>query len=324
MAPDRPNLWRILSDSSGIISAHSLHFSALSILFIFPSSLASAVYTLLSLPNNPLQTLYLRLLSIFSAADYQIPAVGASQLLFPLISLFFTTFAAASISATTFNAFYGRPVELIAALKSALVSFLPLLATTLAVEIVIGVIVFAFLGLIILTSNGIASIGFDIDYYYENQYFLAIYMAIGVLLAALLIYLQIEWSLSNAVVVVESDWGLAALKRSSYLVKGARGIMFSFLLFFSILAGVLGIFYFKYVLIAYGNGSGDGWNCWLVFKIVVFAGFSTLLSLYSMAALTVFFIYCKASHHELHFEIHAGNGKLGDDYVPLPYDANVV
>lgn len=120
---------------------------------------------------------------------------------------------------------------------------------------------------------------------------------------------------------MESNWGFAALRRSSYLVKEARGVMFSFQLFFAILAGVLGICYFKYVLIEEG-GSSDGWNCWLILKITVFACFSTILSLYSFAAITVFFIYCKASRHELQFEI--GGGKLDGDYVRLPYDINLV
>ncbi|KAG6426241.1 hypothetical protein SASPL_110461 [Salvia splendens] len=310
MSPDRPNLWRILSDTSALISAHSLHFTALSILFLFPSSFAAVVYSLLSLPNNPLQTLHLRLQSTFSAADYQIPAVGASHLLVSLISLIFTICATASISSSTFNAFYGKPVELATALKSAIVKFLPLLATTLAVQIVIALIVSVFLGFVAITSNGIA------DLY--NQYYLAIVIAVAVLMVALMFYLQIEWSLSNAVVVLESDWGFAALKRSSYLVKGARGVMFSFLLFFLILAGVFVICFFKYVMIEYGSGA-DAWNCWLVLKIAAFAVFSSLLSLYSVAALTVFFIYCKASRHELHFEIDAPNGKLADDYVTLPY-----
>ncbi|XP_047959826.1 uncharacterized protein LOC125205065 [Salvia hispanica] len=310
MSPDRPNLWRILSDTSSLINAHSLHFTALLILFLFPSSFATVVYFLLSLPNNPLQTLQ----PIFSAADYQIPAVGASHLLVSLISLIFTICATASISSSTFNAFYGQPVELATALKSALVKFLPLLATTLVVQIVIGVIVFVFIGFLAITSNGIA------DSY--NQYYLAICIAVALLFVALLIYLQIEWSLSNAVVVLESDWGFAALKRSSYLVKGAWGVMFSFMLFFMILAGVFVICFFKYVMIEYGSG-GDGWNCWLVWKIAAFAAFSSVLSLYSVAALTVFFIYCKASRHELHFEIDAPNGKLGDDYAPLPYDVIV-
>ncbi|KAL1551079.1 hypothetical protein AAHA92_18965 [Salvia divinorum] len=315
MSPDRPNLWRMLSDTSALITAHSLHFSALSVLFLFPSYFAAVVYVLLSLPSNPLQTLYLRLLSIFSAADYQTPAVGASHLLFSLISLTFSICATASISSSTFNAFYGKPVELASALKSALVSFLPLLATTLAVEIVIGLIVSVFLGFLFMTSNGIA------DLYYENQYYLAICIAVAALLVALVFYLQIEWSLSNAVVVLESDWGFAALKRSSYLVKGARGAMFSFLLFFLILAGVFGICFFKYVMIEYG--SGDGWNCWLALKIAAFAVFSSVLSLYTIAATTVFYIYCKASRHELQFEIDAANGKLGDDYAPLPCDVIV-
>ncbi|KAG6429748.1 hypothetical protein SASPL_107801 [Salvia splendens] len=116
--------------------------------------------------------------------------------------------------------------------------------------------------------------------------------------------------------------GLGIRGAEAELVSGERGVMFSFLLFFLILAGVFVICFFKYVMIEYGSG-GDGWNCWLVLKIAAFAAFSSLLSLYSVAALTVFFIYCKASRHELQFEIDVPNGKLGDDYVSLPYDVIV-
>lgn len=319
MSPDRPNLWRILSDASGVISAHSGHFLALSILFIFPSNLAAAIYTLLS---NPLETLYLRILALFSAAAAasESLATGESQLipqlLISLVSLLFSTCAVASIAASTFNGFYGKPVEFIPTLRSVLRSFLPLLATTLLVEIVIGAFVFAVVTLLFLANNALASIGFDIAHIH-SEYFLILYIAIGVSMAALLFYVQIEWGLSSAVVVVESDWGFAALKRSSYLVKGARGVMFVFYLFFGISAGVLAICYLKFVVI----GGEDGWSGWLMAKIVVFSCFSTLLSLYSVAALTVFFIYCKASRHELEFEI---DGKFAADYFRLPSNVHAV
>lgn len=318
MSPGRPNLWRILSDTSRIISDHSRHFLALSILFIFPISFASAIYTLLLHPN-PVETLYVRFLNTFSMADYEIPPLGKSQLLLQLLyslsTLFFSTCATASITYSIFHGFYGSPVEFISALKSILVSFLPLLATTLLVEIFIALIISAYMAFLLLAYNALASIGLDMDYYH-NEYFLVFYIAMAALLVALLIFLQIEWSVTNVVVVVESDWGLAALKRSSYLVKGARGVMFLMLLFFGVLAGVMAIGYLNLV----ANAAG-GWSGWLVVKIIVAAAFSTVLSLYALSAVTVFFIYCKASHHEGEFEI---DDKLGGEYVRLPYDVNVV
>ncbi|KAH6815243.1 hypothetical protein C2S51_020063 [Perilla frutescens var. frutescens] len=324
MSPDRPNLWRILSDTSRIINTHSAHFSALTVLFIFPTSLAGfAFYSLLPHPN-PLETLYLRFLNIFSTTDYQIPAAGKSlllpQLLYFLSTLILGTCAGASITYSTFHGFYGRPVEFIAALKSILVSFLPLLSTTLLVDVITGLINFAYMGLLFWALNGLVSISFDVEFYY-SEYFLVFVIATAVVLVAAVFYLQIEWSLAPAVVVVESEWGLGALKRSSYLVKGARGVMFLMMLFFAVLAVGLAICYLKVAAIAGGGGSGEGWL--VVIKIIVFAGFSSIILLYVEAATTVFFIYCKVSRHELDFEID--EKYLVGEYVRLSYDdVNVV
>ncbi|KAL0296872.1 UNVERIFIED_CONTAM: protein UXT [Sesamum radiatum] len=180
--------------------------------------------------------------------------------------------------------------------------------------IIVGLIAFAFGGFTVLVYNGFALFGVEIDY--ENVYFRGFVILIFVLLVGLLIYLQVEWYLANVVVVVESQWGLAPLKRSSYLVKGMRRVAFSMIMLFGVLLGLLAMSCSS--LVPDVGGIREGWVSWaFIFQTVVYTGFMTILMLYSIAANAVLFMYCKALHGELAFEIAE---EFAREYVSLPFD----
>ncbi|KAK4430040.1 hypothetical protein Salat_1304700 [Sesamum alatum] len=289
MSTHSPSLWTILSETSHIIRAHFRQFLALSLLFIFPISILTFIYPFLLHPTSFNTQLFI-------------------PLIYGFLVLFSSLCATASLTYTTFHGFYGTPVTFLSSLKSILVSFLPLLATLLVVQLIVGLLVLVFALLMLLAYNGLLSVGFEMDY--DSKYFLVFVILMGALLVGLLVYLQLEWSLSNAIVVVESKWGFAPLKRSSYLVKGMRRVVFSMIV---LVGSVVGLFSMWYSSLLASAGGGISW--WVVAQMVVYAGLLTMVSLYSMAANTVLFVYCKMSHGELVFEI---DEELGGVYARLP------
>ncbi|PIN02301.1 hypothetical protein CDL12_25187 [Handroanthus impetiginosus] len=317
MSTHTPNLWVILSQTSHVIRAHTLHFLALSALFIFPISIWSIIYPFLLQPNS-VNSDYDRYLFIFTADPQTYPA-GKSQLLFSILNalllLIFSFCATTSITFTTFQVFHGRPVSFISSLKSILVSFFPLLATRLLIQIILGLVIFAFVILMLLSYNALVLLGFVVDY--DSEYLLVFVILLSALLLVPLVYLQVEWCLSTAVVVVESEWGLVPLKRSSYLVKGLRRIALSLMIFVGTLVG-LSWFWYSNLLDGIRRGQISWW--FFLLQMAVYAGFLTILSLYSFVANTILFVYCKDFHGELAFEV---DEKLGLEYVRLPSDDGV-
>ncbi|KAL2559455.1 hypothetical protein Fot_04194 [Forsythia ovata] len=137
-----------------------------------------------------------------------------------------------------------------------------------------------------------------------------------VLVVSVLIYLTVEWSLAYVVVVVESEWGFTSLKRSVYLIKGMKWVALAMMLFFGILIGLFTSASSSLVLNA-GSIQG-GWLSWaFVLQTVVFSGFMTILMLYGVAAHTVLYMYCKALHGELAFDIAE---EFAREYISLPFD----
>lgn len=62
----------------------------------------------------------------------------------------------------------------------------------------------------------------------------------------------------------------------------------------------------------------EGWKSWeFVLQIVVTSSFLTVLLLYNLAANTVLYMYCKAIHGELAFEIAE---EFAREYVCFPFD----
>ncbi|KAI3452875.1 hypothetical protein Pfo_009538 [Paulownia fortunei] len=126
----------------------------------------------------------------------------------------------------------------------------------------------------------------------------------------------VEWCLSNVIVVVESQWGFAPLKRSAYLVKGMRRVAFAIIMLFGILLGFLAMLCSS--LVPDVGGISGGWVSWaFIFQTVVYTGFMTILMLYSVAANAVLFMYCKALQGELAFEIAE---EFAQEYISLPFD----
>lgn len=67
---------------------------------------------------------------------------------------------------------------------------------------------------------------------YNSIYFMWFFKVICAALIVVIMYLHVTWSLAFVVIVVESKWGLEALIRSSYLVKGMRSVSLLLFLYF--------------------------------------------------------------------------------------------
>lgn len=318
MAANSLNLSGVLSETKRIINAHSRHFLALSVLFILPLTFSLVVFPSLSRSSSPLSH-YHRSVSFFSTPVPGIPAVDGSLLLLAALYALFVVFlslcATASITHSTFHGFYGRPVKFISSIKYVLISFFPLIGTLVISKFILGLIAFGFGGFTVLVYQGFALIGVEFDYH--NVYFMGFSALIATLLLIVLIYLKIEWCLWSVIVVVESNWGISALKRSAYLVKGMRGVALAMILLFESLFFFLGLMCPTAVPHAGGFSSRD-WISWaFVFQAVVYSGFLTIVMLYGVASTAVLFMYCKALKGELAFEIAE---EFAQEYIRLPYD----
>ncbi|KAL3644576.1 hypothetical protein CASFOL_009756 [Castilleja foliolosa] len=311
MATHTLNLSGVITETKRIISAHSRHFLALSVIFLLPHS-SLIVYPSISRSPSSLSH-YHQTLLLFSSPDLEFPPIPKPDLIPSIIYALFVILtslcATSSITYSTFHGFYGRPVKFISSIKSVLFSIFPLIATLIVTQVILGFVVFAFL----LVIHGV-SLGFEIDH--DNSYFMAFSFVILALIIAVLIYLQVEWSLSSVIVVIESQWGFAPLRRSSYLVKGMKHVAFAMIMLFGVLLGFLGML--CSILVPNVGGISDGWVSWaFIFQTVVYTGFMTILMLYSVAANVVLFMYCKALHGELAFEIAE---EFAQEYISLPFD----
>ncbi|CAI9767978.1 unnamed protein product [Fraxinus pennsylvanica] len=222
--------------------------------------------------------------------------------------------ATASVTYSTFHGFYGRPVKLVSSLKSVLYSVLPLFVTLVVMNVLVGLIVLGFGVFVGLVYKGVQILGFEIEY--ESNYFLCFAVFVMVLAVSVLIYLTVEWSLAYVVVVLESKWGLQPLKRSACLIKGMRWVALAVMFSFGILIGLFAMASSSLVLNAgYIRGGRLSWA--FVLQTVVCSGFMTVLMLYSVAAHTVLYMYCKALHGELAFDIAE---EFAREYLSLPFD----
>ncbi|XP_073019415.1 uncharacterized protein [Primulina eburnea] len=263
--------------------------------------------------------IYNRLLSSSTPVpDGEISPVDNSDVIFTVLySLFvllLSVFTSASITHSTWNGFFGRPLNITSSVKSILVSFFPLTVTYLVSVLILGLIIFAVGGLAALMYGGILFLGAQTDF--GNVNFPVLVVLLAVLLVGVMIYLQVEWFLACVVVVVESKWGFEPLKRSSYLVKGMKWIAFSILIYFALSIGFLSAFYSSSV----PGYISSGWISWeFGLPTVLFTVFATALLLYSVVATAVLFIYCKALHGELALEMVDEFAPL---YVRLPFDGD--
>lgn len=143
-----------------------------------------------------------------------------------------------------------------------------------------------------------------------------------IVLIVVVIYLQVNWSLVNIVVAVESSWGIQPLSRSGNLIKGMRRIVLSLVLVVGFLTGIL---VWGSWMSAVGLGLDDAvekWKSWgFVLNIVSTTAFHMLIMLYNLAATTVLYMYAKAIHGELAGEIAE---EFAREYVSLPFDQGKV
>ncbi|TXG56568.1 hypothetical protein EZV62_017881 [Acer yangbiense] len=317
------SLCTIFSESKRIIKAHSRHFLALSVLFLLPLSFSIIVYPTLQqlLLNSTQNHQSLSFLALSSNNHFTSTLNNNNNqplflaLAFTIFLSVFTLCAVGSITYSVFHGFYGRPVKLLSALKSIFTSFLPLLATTIASQIIITgfVLVFAvFFLLVVKLVNSAGLVQFD----YSSPYFTGFALLVFVALLLVLVNLQVNWNLASVVVVVEeSSWGFKPLKRSASLIKGYKLVALSFYLYYSFFTGL--IIWSHTALSMYLSNSDWLKNWGFVLQIVFPSTLLTLLFLQYMAANTVLYMYCKAIHGELAMEIA---DEFAKEYVSLPFD----
>ncbi|KAE8730003.1 hypothetical protein F3Y22_tig00003041pilonHSYRG00498 [Hibiscus syriacus] len=312
------DLWPILSESKRIINAHSRHFLALSVLFLLPLSFSFSAYPfidkLFSQSSPP--SIESHFSFLYNPFQLQKPPIFPIKYIFTLLySLFvfiFSLLATGSITCSVFHGFYGRPVKFVSAIKSSFTTFFPLLSTCLVTELILsGILVILgliFLGLLKLTQV----LGFQVNY--SSTYFLSLCLFFLITFMFIVLYLQVKWAFAYVVVVVESSWGLEPLKRSKNLVRGLKRVAFSILLFFGFFSGIL-----TWVSAAgWGNVASDKWKNWaFILHIVLTSALFMSLMLSYLAASTVFYMYSKAIHGELAWEIAE---EFAREYVSLPFD----
>ncbi|XP_047963154.1 uncharacterized protein LOC125207731 [Salvia hispanica] len=300
----QPSLRRVLSDTARIISSNSLHFTTLSLLLIFPIPLFNIIHTLLQDPSPSPSP------SPFNSSQYQygqLPSLNKSQLLYFLLFLIFNLFSISSVTHSTFHAFHRNPIKISSSLKSILSTFLPLLATKLAYFVIIVAISIAFgfcIGVVYFGMNTL--LGLEMG---PTTKPFIIFMAVAMILFVVLyVYLWVEWCLMDAVVVVESKYGFAALKRSSTLVKGMRRVAFVIIALPAVMQGII-----SWRFSALGG---------VALQMVDYAVLSTALTLFGLAANTVLLIHCQAVNGELEklerFPSDEKKLSLSQIYVQLP------
>ncbi|KDP41250.1 hypothetical protein JCGZ_15657 [Jatropha curcas] len=321
-APPTLDLCTVLIESKRIINAHSRHFLALSVLFLLPLSFSLTVYptlqNLLSKSSTSNSKIFLTSSVFFFDQDPSDFIIAKNIVLSLLFFLFVSVFALLSVGSITYSVlhgFYGRPVKFKSAIKSAFASFLPLLITVFFVEIAVSAISLVSGFSLFLVIKGIELLGLELQF--SSPYFIGLSVIVSIVLVLTLVYLQLNWSLATVIAVVESSWGLAPLKRSSFLIKGMRGVAFALLLFFGFLVGIL-LFLTSVSGVTLGIGTSRGWKtCGSILQIVGTSTLLMLLLLYNVAAHTVLYMYCKAIHGELAWEIAE---EFAREYVSLPFD----
>lgn len=147
------------------------------------------------------------------------------------------------------------------------------------------------------------TLGFIIDYN-------SLYIIVGAMFIVTIIFFQMSWCLASMVVVAESKWGVPALMRSWYLVKGMRWVSLSLSSYF-----VIG--YLLLVMVS-SNGVNLGvlrssTQCVVLFTMLGSVCLMMVL-VASTAANGVLYMYCKAFHGELALEI---GERFDQQYVNL-------
>ncbi|XP_015074967.1 uncharacterized protein LOC107018894 [Solanum pennellii] len=295
-------VWRqILNSTLLVLRSHSLHFHALSIMFLWP-----IIFSLIVYPSFYLAFFhpdYNFIISTqFSISSFEIFVTMVCALFF---ALFFLC-SIATITYSTVQAYKNRPMNLISSIKSIRSSFFPLLSTFIVSHaifisvIIIIALVFVVL-LQILKDLGLIELQNDSNHFW----FLFILVIVPVLL-----WLQVNWSLAYAIAAVESKWGFETLRRSAYLVKGMRWVAFWTHLFYGLSLGAM-VIGSNVVFVILGVGKGDHWRSFSVTSQVVQCTVLGTLGMNQFLVLNaVLYMYCKDLEGE----------KLSFEDVSVPLD----
>lgn len=290
----------VLSESRRILTAHSRHFLALSVLFLLPLSFfliaAPTFVASIRSDTNHAETL------LRYAPHSKTPTLSKTlslSLAYAAATLFLSLSAIASVTSSVRHGFFGRPVKLFSALRSLSSSLWRLLLTSTAalasISLLSAIVVF-----IAVRSLSVLDLC--------SAYAIAL-----VLIGFGAISLQANWALAPVVVVVELSWGVEPLRRSAFLIKGFRRVAVALGLFFSLgVALMLRLSFFG------REGPGLGWRRELpIAQTPLASAVMMLLLLYGLAANAVLYMYCKAVKGELAGEIAA---EFDREYVSLPFD----
>ena len=309
--PKPLTLCEVFSETKRIHKSNRRTFNALAFLFLFPSSLAAVLSQILakSLSHAAASK------SLFSIPPNITIILLAAAAYF--LALVCSPCALGSITYAAFQGFHGEPVKLKAAIKSIAASFFPLLATILAVQLVVFAATFAFALLVIViisTTAKATPLGLT-----ASQYLLRFATAMFVVL---MVYLQVNWTLAYAVVVAESSRGFAALERSKALIKGKRGLALSMSLFYGGFSFLLVLWSYS-VAVDYAANLGGAsrppaaaeWrgSFYNSATVLLFcSAMLTLVQLSNLIANAVLYVHCRA---DVNNNLHARG-----DYFSLPYD----
>ncbi|KAI3733683.1 hypothetical protein L6452_13133 [Arctium lappa] len=292
----------IVSESKRIVRANYSHFVALSLFFL------PLAFSIVISPT-------LRLSGQFFTADHlhNFPPNLHKPLIYYLLCILILAFCAiGTITYSTYHVFQGKPIKFFTSLKSLIISFFPLVSTSIVIHLLLFCISLSFLifvgSIVMLAQN----LGFVINH--NSIHFMWFSAAVGVILLAILIYFQVNWSLAFVIVVAESKWGFAPLMRSSYLTKGMRSVSLSLLLYYGVFGALMVLIYTNSVL-SYPRS----WPTVLLTTLCSY--FLMMFMLMSTASNTVLYMYCKALHGELAIEIAEQfayiNLPSDDEKVPL-------
>ncbi|KAJ0038287.1 hypothetical protein Pint_23571 [Pistacia integerrima] len=293
------SLHTILSESNRIIKEHSLHFKVLGVLFLVPISYSISLYPIL----KP-QLLLLDQKSLILALSY-------TAFVFVL-----SLCATSSITYSVFKGFYGRPVKFVSAIKSIFNSFLPLFVTTSLCHIILSGVLVIFAVFLFSVVKFAEVVGFD-QYEYSSPYFICFGLVILIVYLFVLVYLGVKWSLVPVIVVVESSWGVKALKRSASLINEYKSTGLSLYLYFLMMTAQLVWISSLGSTTLFGMDFDDKWDLALVFLSLTTTHLLIIwVFLACVAANTVLYIHCKA----------VVNGEIisedffAKEYVSLPFD----
>ncbi|WOK91646.1 hypothetical protein Cni_G00337 [Canna indica] len=306
----------IASESKRVVAAHSRHFLALSVLFLLPlSSLLVAAPSFLfsssttaSVSSSPPSFSLLRL-------DLHLPGLSTPSIValyFSAAILLFLS-AAAAVSGSVHRGFYGRPVKLLASLRSLPAPLAGLVLTLAAALLPLAAIFLLLASLLVLSFKALDFLHLSPSF---SPYIYSLFAAVAVIS---LILLQLHWSLAGVIAILESSWGFAPLQRSAALIKMMRLASLCIHLFFEI---AIGLTLWGCSLGKVGKTEGDWSEVVPVVARTIFAlGITTVMFLYWMVTGVVLYMYCKALHGELAREIAE---EFAWEYVFLPFDERKV